>query len=100
MIEDEDQMEHEDENEGSGMATFIAGVAVGAVLGATVALLMAPESGEKTRRRVGKQVRAVRKDAAGHLEELRERGGRELRDRGSVARKRFGRAAREAMEAL
>jgi gas vesicle protein len=39
---------------------FSAGVAVGAILGAVVALFLAPASGEETRHRIGRRVRSIR----------------------------------------
>jgi gas vesicle protein len=55
-------------DEESGTSKFMAGVLVGAVLGAGVALLMAPQSGRQTRARI---VRRTRRDGApdsGHEE--------------------------------
>lgn len=44
-------MEYEDERQAF---TFIAGIALGTLIGAGVALLMAPQSGERTRRRIAR----------------------------------------------
>src|SRR3954469_18262320 len=44
----------------NAIGLFTAGIAVGAVLGATVALLMAPASGDETRDRIGRRVRRLR----------------------------------------
>jgi hypothetical protein len=41
---------------------FTAGVAVGAILGAVVALFLAPASGEETRYRIAHRVRSIRGD--------------------------------------
>lgn len=41
------------------MATIIAGVAVGAMIGAGAALLLAPGSGEETRTAIGQRVRKL-----------------------------------------
>ena len=41
----------------SAIGLFAAGIAVGAVLGASVALLLAPASGEETRYRIASKVR-------------------------------------------
>lgn len=61
---------------------FAAGLLVGALLGAAVALLFAPDRGSRTRGRLGRRLRRLRDDAA---EELEDRGGRARRD---LARRR------------
>ena len=38
---------------------FTAGIALGAILGATVALVWAPASGDETRDRIGRRVRKL-----------------------------------------
>lgn len=48
----------------SGALNFIAGLAIGAILGASVALLTAPQSGKRTRRQIERVVARAR-DAAG-----------------------------------
>lgn len=53
----------------------------GAALGAAVALLVAPESGERTRRRLARQAKRGRKSIVESGQELFERG-RELYERG------------------
>lgn len=60
---------------------LIGWLAVGAVLGAAVALLLAPESGEKTRRNLMMQAQRGRKSLLESGQELFERG-RELYERG------------------
>jgi YtxH-like protein len=44
----------------NNIGLFTAGIAVGAVLGAAVALLLAPGSGDETRHRIGRRVRGLR----------------------------------------
>ena len=46
----------------NNIGLFTAGIAVGAILGATVALLMAPASGDETRQSIGRRVRKLRGD--------------------------------------
>jgi gas vesicle protein len=46
----------------NNIGLFTAGIAVGAVLGAAVALLWAPASGDQTRQRIGRRVRRLRGD--------------------------------------
>jgi hypothetical protein len=46
----------------NNIGLFTAGIAVGAILGAAVALLFAPASGEETRHSLGRRVRRERDD--------------------------------------
>jgi hypothetical protein len=46
----------------NNIGLFTAGIALGAILGATVALLWAPASGDETRHRIGRRVRGLRGD--------------------------------------
>jgi hypothetical protein len=46
----------------NNIGLFAAGIAVGAVLGAAVALLMAPSTGEETRHSISRRVRRLRGD--------------------------------------
>src|SRR3954466_2599923 len=46
----------------NNIGLFTAGIAVGAVLGAAVALLLAPASGEDTRHSIGRRGRRFRRD--------------------------------------
>lgn len=46
----------------NNIGLFTAGIAVGAVLGAAVALLMAPATGEATRHGISRRVRRLRGD--------------------------------------
>ncbi len=64
-------------NSGSAIGWFISG----AVLGAAVALLMAPEAGVRTRRKLGEQAERGRKSLMESGQEIFERG-RELYERG------------------
>jgi gas vesicle protein len=64
-------------NNGSVFIWFISGAA----LGAAVALLLAPESGERTRRKLARQAERGRKTIMESGQEIFERG-RELYERG------------------
>ena len=46
----------------NNIGLFTAGIAVGAILGATVALMLAPASGEETRHSIARRVRNLRGD--------------------------------------
>jgi len=47
-------------DEESGLINFMAGMLLGAVLGASLALLTAPQSGKRTRKRLVRAVSAAR----------------------------------------
>ena len=57
-----DGLPHETVPDWNNIGLFTVGIAVGAVLGATVALFLAPASGEETRHRVARRVRSLRGD--------------------------------------
>jgi gas vesicle protein len=70
----------------SGALNFVAGLAIGAVFGASIALLMAPEPGKRTRRRVVRAVSAARDlapddwgEVSGQVQRLIRRGRRRMR---------------------
>ncbi|HEY8484921.1 MAG TPA: YtxH domain-containing protein [Longimicrobiales bacterium] len=54
------------------LLNFVAGLALGAVLGAGVALLLAPESGRRTRRRLWKAVAGARENVSERWDDLSE----------------------------
>ena len=64
---------------GSGNGGLVAGFVIGAIFGAGVALLLAPDSGQETRRHLRRRVRAMRKDAARGLEQAEAHARRRLR---------------------
>ena len=67
LVEEDEEIEEDDEeledavaDEGAGaLAGFIGGLLVGAVIGVGIALLVAPERGEVTRRRLRGRLRDV-----------------------------------------
>jgi gas vesicle protein len=56
--------------ENNGALNFFVGVLVGAVIGAGVALLVAPQSGRRTRRQLLKAVTTAREAAGERWDEL------------------------------
>lgn len=76
-------------NDDARLFNFVSGLVCGAAIGAGLALLMAPDSGRKTRRRLGRAAEDLREDASDRWDELSD----EVRDRVdealSGARKRF-----------
>ncbi len=63
-----------------GLRTFAAGMLIGALVGAGIALLLAPSSGEETRRMIARRARRLADDARERYEEARHRLHR-LRER-------------------
>ncbi len=72
-----------------GATTFVAGLMLGALLGAGVALLIAPQRGEATRRRIGSRWRDIRNDAAEQLGDWKDDARRELRRRRKQLKRRL-----------
>jgi hypothetical protein len=60
-------------------ASFFAGFALGALLGVGAALLLAPERGAVTRKRLRRRLEALKDDAAERIESARGAAERELR---------------------
>src|SRR3954468_20486343 len=58
----DDGLPYETVPDWNNIGLFTAGIAVGAILGATVALLLAPASGEETRHGISRRVRHLRGD--------------------------------------
>jgi hypothetical protein len=65
----------------SGTLSFMAGMVLGALVGAGVALLMAPERGAITRRRLKKLMGRMRNDAKEKVEDWRDDVKAELKRR-------------------
>lgn len=61
-------MDHEERN--SSLGTFVAGLALGAVIGAGAALLSAPQSGRGTRRRLRRAAGDVRHTTAERFDDI------------------------------
>lgn len=57
-------------DEESGAVSFVAGVLLGAVIGASLALLAAPQSGKKTRRKLMRAVSSAREAAGDRWDDL------------------------------
>jgi len=66
-------MDDQDEVAGRGIGGFAAGVVFGALLGAGIALMLAPDRGDKTRRRLRRRLERLREEATDGLERRRRR---------------------------
>jgi gas vesicle protein len=69
----------------SGALNFAAGLLLGAVVGASLALLTAPQSGRKTRKRLVRAVSSARENATDRWEDLSD----EVQDAVRAGRKRI-----------
>ncbi len=69
--------------------TFVSGFLLGAMLGAGIALLLAPEAGMKTRRRIRRVAGELRDSAGDHWEDLADDVKERVDDAVKGARKRF-----------
>lgn len=84
--------------EGDGSpAAFVAGIAIGALLGAGIALMLAPDAGPRTRKKVGRRVRSMSDRALEELEEATREQRRSLRRGVGRKRKRLERRFRDAV---
>jgi gas vesicle protein len=81
MSDDESRLddvgEGEDES-GRGLGGFAAGVVFGALLGAGMALMFAPERGDTARRRLSRRLTRLREDTAEGLQRAGARTRREV----------------------
>ena len=66
---EEDDVKHDDHR----AKTFLAGLAIGALVGAGVALLFAPQSGEETRRTVARRAKHLAREARDRYDDVKEK---------------------------
>jgi gas vesicle protein len=71
----------------SGSLNFVAGLAMGAILGASIALLTAPQSGKRARRHIVSAVEAARDNAGEGWDEVALRAQRAVRRGRHLARR-------------
>jgi len=60
----------QEQDQESHVFGFMSGLLLGAVIGASIALLAAPESGRKTRKRLSRAAHDLRKSATHQLDDL------------------------------
>lgn len=89
-----------DDTERGGAGGFLTGLVCGALLGAGVALLFAPASGEKTRRILRRRARAFQHDAADGWVTAREEARRRLRRKKQALRDRLDQGLERIEERL
>lgn len=71
----------------SGSLNFVAGLAMGAILGASIALLTAPQSGKRSRRHIVRAVEAARDNAGDGWDEVASQARRIIRRGRNVTRR-------------
>jgi gas vesicle protein len=81
-------------------AGFVAGMLFGAFLGATFALMFAPDRGEKTRGRFTQRIKALREEAREGIDRAGTRTRKELRRRQRRIQAELERARERAEDAL
>jgi gas vesicle protein len=78
--DDEDEFEEEEAApRGFGAGSFAAGLAIGALVGATVALLLAPAPGRVTRKKLKRHLEDAREFAEEGIDELGRKAKREIK---------------------
>ena len=80
--DDDDDEEFEEEEEaprGVGAGSFAAGLALGALVGATVALLFAPATGKVTRKKLKRHLDDAKELAEDQIDELTRKARREIK---------------------
>lgn len=83
-----------------GTAGFVAGVLFGAFVGAGIAILFAPQRGEKTRGNLRRRIRSLREDAREGIDRVGSRTRKELRRRERRIRAELARARARAERAI
>jgi gas vesicle protein len=79
-------MEYDDD---ARLFNFLSGLICGAAIGAGVALLMAPDSGKKTRKRIHRAADDLRDTATDRWEDITEEVRDKVDEALTTARKRF-----------
>lgn len=75
-------------SEGSA-GSLLAGITIGALVGAGIALLFAPQSGEETRRELSRRARTARDEAMDRLDDATTRARHEFNRRRRRLRERL-----------
>jgi gas vesicle protein len=95
--EAEDEFDAEEsEDTAHGAGSFVAGIVVGAVIGAGIALLFAPDTGVQTRRRLRRGADALRERAEEGFDEATKRTRKDLRRRRRHLEKQLERLTAQA----
>ncbi len=106
LVEDDENDEEDDLEEAEvdeldgygGMAVvrgFTAGLVLGAIVGAGLALLVAPDRGDVVRQRIKRSLRGVQDDARDRLDDWRGEARRELKKQRRRLQRRLRRRSRD-----
>lgn len=80
-MDDQEWVEHYAEmHDGRNFGGFVAGLLIGALAGAATMLLLAPQSGEETRRQINEKTGALREKVAETADEARQRAASKIDD--------------------
>lgn len=79
-------MEYDDD---ARLFNFLSGLICGAAIGAGVALIMAPDSGRKTRKRIHRAAEDLRENATDRWEDISDEVRDKVDEALTTARKRF-----------
>lgn len=80
--------------------SFLTGILVGAAVGAGIALLFAPASGDDTRRLIRRRARALEKDASRSWGTARDEARRQFKDKKEALRERLAQGLDRVEDAL
>jgi gas vesicle protein len=83
-----------------GTANFVAGMVLGALIGAGIAMLVAPAEGSVLRKRLGRQARELGERAREGLDDAAHRARRDLARRRRRLQARLDRLAEEARDSI
>lgn len=75
----DDDFRDEPQEVAHGTRNFLAGLAMGALIGAGFALLYAPDRGTNTRRKLGRRIRRLRDRSGESVQDLKNALRKELR---------------------
>ncbi len=80
--------------------SFLTGVLVGAAVGAGLALLFAPASGDDTRRLIRRRAKAIEKEASRGWASARDEARRQFKDKKEALRERLAQGLDRVEDAL
>ncbi len=95
-----DEQENQETSEEQSAPGFAAGLVFGAILGAGIALLFAPDRGDRTRQRLTRRLQQLRENAGKGLDQAGGKTKRELLRRRRQIEAQLDRVAERAKDVL